>query len=319
MKLKIGVLGCSSIARKSLIPAIIESDNFELYGLGSRTENKAKSWADEFGGNGYSYQGLLDSEVDVIYVSLPVGLHYEWGKRVLESGKHLLMEKLFTETYTQAKELFDIAKKSNLICAEALMYEYHPVQSQLNEIISSLGNIKVIDAHLGCPHFHDNDIRYSKELGGGAITDYLVYPLSFVFRMLGKNFKDFNSVLFFNEINKVDERGYIQIQYEDAIANLSYGFGHAYRNEISVWTDHSIIKASRIFSRPWDCDEPIEVYRNGECKKYETQKSNHFLTMINNFYSNVMDNNTDYSSGTLSRLDFIDNLRKKSESNSSSV
>ena len=111
--LKIGVLGNSSIARRSVIPAIKECKDFVLAGVGSR--------------EGQSYESILDSDVDAVYVSLPVGLHYEWGKKVLKSGKHLLMEKTFTESYGQAKELFDIASVLNLSCMEALMYEFHPL------------------------------------------------------------------------------------------------------------------------------------------------------------------------------------------------
>ena len=76
--IKIGVLGNSSIAKKSIIPAIKKSKNLDLCGVGSRG-----------GETGKSYKDILESDVDAIYVSLPVGLHYKWGKKVLESGKHL--------------------------------------------------------------------------------------------------------------------------------------------------------------------------------------------------------------------------------------
>ena len=112
---KIGVLGCSSIAGRSVIPAIVDCNNCILSGVASRDNVKAKLYAEKFNTKEYSYEELLNSDIDAIYVSLPVGLHYEWGKKILESGKHLLMEKTFTETYQQAKELFDIAEQNNLV------------------------------------------------------------------------------------------------------------------------------------------------------------------------------------------------------------
>jgi dTDP-3,4-didehydro-2,6-dideoxy-alpha-D-glucose 3-reductase len=310
-KKTIGVLGCSNIATKSVIPAILECDEFSLYGVGSRRLGSDNYCANQFNTKAFSYDELINSDVDAIYVSLPVGLHYEWGKKVLESGKHLLLEKLFTEKHSQAVELFAIAEKNNLVCREALMYEFHPVQDQIDEIISNSGNIKVIDAHLGCPHFHDDtDIRYSKELAGGAITDYLVYPLSFVFRQLGSTYKFFRPIVKYKDGTGVDERGYIQMQYEDAVVNISYGFGHAYRNEVSVWTDKKIIKASRIFSRTSICNNPIEVWSNGECTIHETVKSNHFVRMLYSFVNEIdIGWSPSLKIDTLDRLRFIENLR----------
>ena len=83
-----------------MIPAIEECDGVSLGNIGTRDKR-----------SGYSYQDILESDVDAIYVSLPVGLHYKWGKKVLESRKHLLMEKTFTETYKQAIELFNLASE----------------------------------------------------------------------------------------------------------------------------------------------------------------------------------------------------------------
>ena len=115
--IKIGVLGCSSIAKRAVIPAIKECNNFILAGVSSRDKSRGQLYADEFNTNSYSYESLLRSDVDAVYVSLPVGLHYKWGKRTLEAGKHLLMEKTFTETHEQAKEIFDLVNsfKKNII------------------------------------------------------------------------------------------------------------------------------------------------------------------------------------------------------------
>ena len=275
--IKIGVLGYSSIAKRSVIPAINECDDFVLDGIGSRDIR-----------NGKSYEELLGSDVDAIYVSLPVGLHYEWGKKVLESGKHLLMEKTFTESYGQAKELFDLASELNLSCMEALMYEFHPLQNQIDSLLSTIGDIRCVEAHFGFPYIENkNDIRYQKDLGGGAILDNLIYPLSFVFRILGDEYINYEPILFYDRKNEVDERGYIQFQYDTAIANISYGFGHSYRNEVTVWGDESTLIAKRVFSRPKDCDEDIKILKNGEVKSYKVENIDHFVEMLNNFKSYI--------------------------------
>jgi len=295
--MKIGLLGHSTIAKKSMIPAIEKCDWFMLGGIGARDIR-----------TGNSYEEILESDVDAIYVSLPVGLHYKWGKKVLESGKHLLLEKTFTETYRQAKELFDLAKELNLSCMEALMYEFHPLQNQIESLLSDVGNIRSVEAHFGFPHFENkNDIRYQNDLGGGAILDCLVYPLSFVFRILGYDYTDYEPKIFWDIVNDIDECGYIRLQYDDSIANISYGFGHSYRNEITIWGDKSILTAKRVFTRPKDCDEDIKILKNGEVKSYKVENTDHFVEMLNNFKSYI-DMNESTSKRTLERMKFIERL-----------
>jgi len=308
--IKIGALGCSRIAKKSLIPAIVDSENFILSGVSSRDEETAYKFSKEFETDDYSHEGLLDSDADAIYVSFPVGLHHEWGKKVLESGKHLLMEKTFTETYEQGKELFDIAEQNNLVCMEALMYEFNPLHSQIDNLLATKGDIKCVEAYFGIPHFEDkNDIRYLKELGGGAILDTLIYPLSFIFRILGNDFADFKSSIFYDKKSGVDERGYIHFEYDNAVANISYGLGHSYRNEVCIWTDKGMLKAERVFSRPKECTNPIEFWSNGKCKIYESELSNHFINMLDSFANYIDWGACPTHQNTLNRLKFIDRLR----------
>jgi len=295
--IKIGVLGYSSIAKRSVIPAINECDDFVLDGIGSRDIR-----------NGKSYEELLGSDVDAIYVSLPVGLHYEWGKKVLKSGKHLLMEKTFTESYGQAKELFDIASVLNLSCMEALMYEFHPLQNQIDSLLPVVGDIRCVEAHFGFPYIENkNDIRYQKDLGGGAILDALIYPLSFVFRILGDEYIDYEPILFYDRENEIDERGYIQFKYDESVANISYGFGHFYRNEVIIWGEKAILKTNRVFSRPKNCDVPIQLWNNEKYEKYEVENKDHFVEMLYSFGNSIKFNKST-SDKTLQRMSFIEGL-----------
>ena len=294
--IKIGLIGYSTISRKSTIPAIEQCDKVSLGRIGTRDKR-----------SGYSYQDILESDADAVYVSLPVGLHYEWGKKVLESGKHLLLEKTFTETLDEAEELFEMSKDLNLICMESLMYEFHPLQSQIHDLLPELGNIKSVEAYFGFPHFENkDDIRYKNTLGGGATLDCLVYPLSFVFSILGYDYYDFESKVVWDDKNNIDESGYIRLQYDTALANISYGFGHAYRNEITIWGDEAILNVKRVFSRPEVCDEKINIIKNGQIKSYDVQNSNHFVNMLDEFSKLELQEYLIY--GTLERMKVIERI-----------
>jgi predicted dehydrogenase len=305
----IGVLGCSSIAKKAVIPAITECNGLILSGVASRTPEKAASFAKENNTEAFSYEELIASNVDAIYVSLPVGLHYEWGKRVLDSGKHLLMEKTFTETYAQAQELFQLAQEKELCCMEALMYRYHPLQLQIKSLLRDIGKVQRVEAHFGFPHFDNkNDIRYNKALGGGAMLDCLIYPLSFVFSILGSNYRDMLHSNYYDINTGVDERGYIQLEYPETVANISYGFGHSYRNEVTIWGENGILKSQRAFTRPPQCDIPIEIWSNGRCEEHPTDKENHFVNMLNVF-SEELDGKLSLDIDVLERIAFIEKLK----------
>ncbi len=58
---------------------------------------------------------LLDPEIELVIVTLPSHLHYEYAKKVLEAGKHCVVEKPFTETRAQAEVLFELAKGKGLM------------------------------------------------------------------------------------------------------------------------------------------------------------------------------------------------------------
>ena len=68
-----------------------------------------------------SYQELLDDElVDIVYVSTPNGLHFEWAAKAMEKGKHVLCEKPFTANGEEAKRLVELAAAKGVILEEAV-------------------------------------------------------------------------------------------------------------------------------------------------------------------------------------------------------
>ena len=113
--IKIGILGASDIAFRRTAPAFCKSDQFEYVGVAissveewGKTPNanqivesqkdKAKNFQEKFGGEIFnSYAELLTSnKVDAVYLPLPPGAHYTWGKLAIDNGKHILLEKPFT-------------------------------------------------------------------------------------------------------------------------------------------------------------------------------------------------------------------------------
>lgn len=94
-----------------------------LYGVASRNLESAQQTARKYHfKKAYaSYQGLLDdSDIDIVYISTPNGLHFEWASKALRAGKHVLCEKPFTSNADEARKLIDLAKEKDLVCEEAV-------------------------------------------------------------------------------------------------------------------------------------------------------------------------------------------------------
>lgn len=94
-----------------------------LYGIASRDDKKAQSVAKKhnFKRAYGSYQELLDDpQISMVYISLPNSMHFEWAKKALVAGKHVLCEKPFTSNGAEARDLVKEATKRNLIVEEAV-------------------------------------------------------------------------------------------------------------------------------------------------------------------------------------------------------
>lgn len=182
-KIRWGLLSTARI-NNQLIPAIRSSARGELAAVASRRRMKAKRYAREkqipfaFG----SYEEMLASpEVDAVYVSLPNHLHAEWTIRALRAGKHVLCEKPLALSVEEVDAILSASKETGKHAMEALMYRHHP-QSLLIEKWIEDGRIGALQSIRGVFNFvldHPGDYRYEPKMGGGAIWDIGIYPLSY--------------------------------------------------------------------------------------------------------------------------------------------
>jgi xylose dehydrogenase (NAD/NADP) len=148
--------------------------------VASRDEGRARAFADANGiarAHG-SYEALLtDPEVDAVYVALPNALHAEWTIRALDAGKHVLVEKPFTGRAAEAEAAFDAAERAGRVLMEGLMWRLHPQAAVLARLARDSGP-RVVRAAFSFDLPDRSDVRWSAELGGGALMDVGCYCLS---------------------------------------------------------------------------------------------------------------------------------------------
>ena len=150
--------------------------------MASRDASRARAFADELGlADSYgSYEELLAAtDVDAVYVALPVSMHTEWTVRALKAGKHVLCEKPFTLEPKEAARCFDAAEAADRVCVEGLMWRLHPRTSLARRLVAegAIGELATVRAALTVS-VPPGDIRRSVALGGGALGDLGCYCVS---------------------------------------------------------------------------------------------------------------------------------------------
>nr|KMM64025.1 hypothetical protein CPAG_00377 [Coccidioides posadasii RMSCC 3488] len=182
--LNLGVLSTASINAAGIIHPSETHPDVNLYGIASRDASKAEAYAKKYGfKKSYgSYQALLDDpDVNMVYISLPNSLHFEWAKKALLAGKHVLCEKPFTSNAKEAKQLVKLAKEKKLVLEEAFHWQFHPAAHLFRSILESgtYGKIISTDAWMTVsPGIPEGDIRWKFDLSGGSLMDQ-TYALSF--------------------------------------------------------------------------------------------------------------------------------------------
>lgn len=187
--LRWGILATGGIA--TAFASDLRTAGLDLVAVGSRSQASADAFAAKFDipRAHASYEALVsDPNVDIIYVSTPHPLHHAGAKLALENGKHVLVEKAFTVNRAEAEDLQRIAAERGLLAMEAMWTRYLPHMVRLREILAdgALGEIRAVTAdHTQLLPSDPAHRLNSLELGGGALLDLGIYPISFIWDILG--------------------------------------------------------------------------------------------------------------------------------------
>ena len=184
-----GILGTGFIAGLQT-PDLVDNGSV-VQAVGSRTMASATDFAARFRiptSHG-SYADLVaDPDVDVVYVSTPHPFHHENALLALDAGKHVLIEKPFAMNAWQAREIVELAETKGLIALEAMWTRYLPHMVRIRELIRSgaLGEVRTViaDHNQNLPKDPAHRLN-DPALGGGALLDLGIYPVSFAFDVFG--------------------------------------------------------------------------------------------------------------------------------------
>jgi len=322
-KIKFGIIGCSSIAKKSTIPAIITNKNSIVEMIGSRSITKAEKFAKEFDCNKFgNYEDVLKNEnIDAVYISLPTSMHEKWAIKAAKAGKHILCEKSLTLSYASAKKIVKECKNNNVKIRENFVFKFHPQHKKILDIITKnkIGTVHSFSAKYGFNSlFSNKNFRFNKKLGGGALNDigcYLISACSHVF-------KDLPTSVFCNlEINKkfnIDYRGSILLTFsKNRTALVSFSYDDYFQSTYDIWGTRGLIRTERAFNVSKNMKTSIYLNQNDKIKKILISPANQFQLAIEDFCSKIKYNsNNNFEKEILNQALIMDAVRRSSSKNS---
>jgi len=163
----------------------------DVVAVAARDEGRARRYARKHGIPRVhaTYEALLaDPDIDAVYVPLPNSLHHPWTLKALAAGKHVLCEKPSASNAAEAAEMVAAAQAADRVLVEAFHWRYHAMAERMIELVrgGEIGAVRHIDAAFCIPLPVFSDIRYRRDLAGGALMDVGSYTVSMLRHLSGE-------------------------------------------------------------------------------------------------------------------------------------
>lgn len=222
-RLRWGILGTGNIARQFADGVLKSGRRSEIAAVGSRAIESAGSFAEsrKIEGIHASYDALLaDPSIDAIYNSVPNSLHHEWTIKALRAGKHVLCEKPFALTRTEAEEMFAEARKAGCVLVEAFMYRSHPLTHAVIDAVrgGEIGELKMIRSSF-CYRTSrtEGNVRFDRELGGGGVMDVGCYCINFSRMIAGEEPAEIHASAHMHDESGVDDLAVATLKFPSGV------------------------------------------------------------------------------------------------------
>lgn len=296
---KLAIISIGEHVQRNILPVFSHIDSLELSGAFSRDSALLDEIAQVYNLKAYkSVDDLLnDKSIDIIYIASPNKYHYIYAMRAIKVKKHVFCEKPLAIEKREFEALLESAEKENVKIFEGFMFAYHEQYKKLSELLKDekIGKVFSIYARFGFPHLKRDNIRYTKNLGGGAYFDAAGYPIKLVNMLMRKKPNRIASSIYKGKDYEVDTGGSCLLNYDDGLnAFLDWGFGRAYKNEVEIWASNAVIRLNRFFSKPETLDTVIEIqYKDGSLSEEKITGMNHFVAMYT-AYADCLDDEQKY-------------------------
>ena len=286
--LNVAVWGLGDHAQNRILPALSAMDEIKLIGVCSRNVQVVDACEKKWSCYGWndSEQMLNSTEVDIVYIATPIGIHFSLAKQTLQAGKHVWCEKPLTCSYIDTQLLVSLSEKKDKVLTESFMYLYHPQFLRVKKFVDDSKGVHSVICRFGIPTLDKPGFRSNLELCGGALWDVATYTVSALLPL----FPDQQVKVIFSEVltkkgMQVDSEGRAVLRFsQEATAYLEWGVGVAYKNEIDLWAKDSSFFTDKIFSKPKEYQPQYKIRDiNGHESVENGEQSEQFIDMFRNF------------------------------------
>lgn len=291
-RLRVGVMGCSSFARRAMLPALLRSGCAELVAVASRDPAKAAQAAAEFGCAGIAGYGelLRRDDIEAVYMPLPTGLHAEWCPRALEAGKHLLVEKSFAATAASAREMTALARARNRLVFENFQFQTHAQWARISGFMTSgeIGSVHLVRSTFGFPPLPRDNFRWDPALGGGALLDAGAYMVKVAQLLLGTGLEVRGAALQMDPAAGVDCYGEAMLRNaQGQVAQVAFGFDYFYQCRVELLGTRGKVSSGRVFTAPPDHVPVLSLETPAGVREETLPADNHYVNMWRWFAATV--------------------------------
>jgi predicted dehydrogenase len=249
-----GILG-TGYAAQQFAEGLQTLADAKLLAVGSRKQETAETFAHQFQvpRTYQRYEDLVkDKDIDIVYIATPNPLHKAHSILCLEANKAVLCEKPFTLNADEARAVITLARQKQLFCMEAMWTRFIPLFEKLRDLLNAgtIGDLKMLTANFGLRvAFDEQDRHFNPQLGGGALLDLGIYPISLAFYLLGAP----TTIVSQAHIGKtqVDEQSTLLFNYANGLlATLSSSFLTDLPNEMVIMGTQGRIQVHAPIYRP---------------------------------------------------------------------
>jgi len=283
-KIRWGILSTGNIAHQ-FARGLSVLEDAELVAVGSRSQESSDKFGDEFNipRRYASYEALAnDPDVDAIYIGTPHPMHAENTILCLEAGKAVICEKPFALNAEQARKAINRARELRHFLMEAMWTRFTPVMAKVRELIAAdaIGEVRMLTADFGFRFgFEPKHRLLNPELGGGALLDVGIYPVSLAFMLFGAP----NEIVSHAHIGEtgVDEQSAIIFKYSGGqLAQLSCAVRTEMPQEAIIMGTKGMIRIAPTWWKPQrftltpagQSEQVFELPFTGNGYNYEAQE-----------------------------------------------
>ena len=294
-KINFGIIGCSSVASRRFIPALLQSQYANLEMIGSRDSQKAEEFADKFECDKHgTYKDVItEPGIDAVYISTPITLREELVSFAIKNNKHVLSEKPAFLDYSTASKVVALCKKYKVRIMEGWVFKYHPQHAIVKKHINNnrIGTVKYFDGQFTYPLPGPDNIRLKQELAGGVFYDSVGYPVAAAQLFISDKPVSVFCIRNFDEKYSVDNFVQIQIQFENNVnTHAVAGFGLHYSSTYSITGSKGLISVKRAYAVGESLEATISIEADEGDEEITVLPHNQFLSMIDAFCLQVLTN-----------------------------